>query len=205
MARESTHHRFFGLLTALMVVTGVLATTGAVRSEASVYVRDRPSDKSRFMFTIRGDVVSKMHLISPYRCADGRRGTIGILQGLYEPGTLDLPIRKDGRFSFTQQRAGEPRGSIVKVRARVSRDWVNGRWFMRRYDPWDNQWCWTGKSMKNPWVSCRSFAGRSRAGTRPGIRPDSRGSTATGIRTPVSGLRIRRPRPLDDSGAQRPF
>jgi hypothetical protein len=30
-------------------------------------------------------------------------------------------------------------------------------------------------------------------------------STATGIRTPVSGLRIRRPSPLDDSGEGRAF
>ena len=30
-------------------------------------------------------------------------------------------------------------------------------------------------------------------------------STATGIRTPVSGLRIRRPSPLDDSGEERAF
>jgi hypothetical protein len=36
-------------------------------------------------------------------------------------------------------------------------------------------------------------------------RVDFQGHTATGIRTPVSGLRIRRPSPLDDSGEGRAF
>jgi hypothetical protein len=40
-----------------------------------------------------------------------------------------------------------------------------------------------------------SEAAMSRVGS-----PAPRRNTATGIRTPVSGLRIRRPSPLDDSG-----
>src|ERR1700710_2740877 len=40
--------------------------------------------------------------------------------------------------------------------------------------------------------------------SKPPIYGDSC-DTATGIRTPVSGLRIRRPSPLDDSGEERAF
>jgi hypothetical protein len=141
---------YLGPLTALLIVAGVLAFLVCTDAEASVYVRDRPSDKSRFMFTTKGNVVSKMHLISPKTCADGSRGTIGITQGIWEPGTLDLPIRRNGRFSYTQ-RSDQP-GDVTKVRARVSKDWVNGRWFARWRDPWDSRWCWTGKSIRNPWV-----------------------------------------------------
>jgi hypothetical protein len=36
-------------------------------------------------------------------------------------------------------------------------------------------------------------------------RTGAHGGTATGIRTRVSGLRIRRPSPLDDSGAEARF
>jgi hypothetical protein len=55
-------------------------------------------------------------------------------------------------------------------------------------------------------VSRRAGRGCNRVAVRPGARarplrsPCKRGGTATGIRTRVSGLRIRRPSPLDDSG-----
>jgi hypothetical protein len=72
-----------------------------------------------------------------------------------------------------------------------------------------------------PWQARRSTRAHSRADATPcstppdarrqrppcSIRPPKSAgtNTATGIRTPVSGLRIRRPSPLDDSGAEATF
>jgi hypothetical protein len=135
-----------------LVAVVALTLTAVGGASAAQYKLVRKADRSKFAFRTKNDKVIAISMQSRFRCEDSSKGITGLQLGHgNQQASVRLPIRSDGTFRY-KWRTNLGGSRQVKLKGRVLKNRIRGRWSTIFYDEQNQTTCWTGKSEKSPWV-----------------------------------------------------